>query len=106
AAQSMSSAWSSLGTASGWAAQYLGDTSGLQSQLATMQASYSGATSVTAREAALGQIISLEQAIWQTQQANRQAEVQAAQRQAQALQQQLTSVNSLLTAAQRLRAYA
>ncbi|NYT81451.1 tape measure protein [Alcaligenaceae bacterium] len=105
AAQAMSSAWSSLGASSGWASQYLGDTSGLQMQLSLMRKSFSGATDLAAREAALGKIIGLEQAIWQTGQQNRQAQVQAGQREAQALQQQLSSVNALLSAASRLKEY-
>lgn len=105
-AQAVSGAWANLGTASGWAAQHLGDSSGLQAQMGMVQASYQGATTVEGREAALGQIIALEQSIWQVEEQNRQAAAQAAQKQAQALQGQLSAVNAILGATQRLREYA
>lgn len=105
-AQAVSGAWANLGTASGWAAQYLGDSSGMKAQLAMVQASYQGATTVEGRESSLAQIIALEQSIFQADEKNRQAAAQAAQKQAQSLQGQLSSVNGILSATQRLREYA
>lgn len=106
ASNAVSNAWNSLGTASGWAAQYLGDSSGLQAQLGMVQSSYKGATTVQGREAALEQIIALEQSLWQAQERNRQAAAQAAQQQAEALQTQLSAVNALISASQSLGKYA
>lgn len=105
-AQAVSGAWANLGTASGWAAQYLGDSSGLQAQMGMVQTSYQGETTVAGRESALGQIIALEQSIWQVEEQNRQAAAQAAQKQVQALQGQLSAINSIISATQRLREYA
>lgn len=84
AAQSMAKAWSSFTTVAGLAAQYTGNTSGLTAQLGVVQGSYAGATTTEGRVAALQQIISLEQNLWQIQEQERKKAVAAEQTAAQA----------------------
>ena len=106
AAAKLSAAWASIGTASGWAAEHLLDSSGLEYQLATVRSGLANTTDVQEREAAISDIISLEQAIWDVQQKRLKKELEATQKQLEADQEKLDSAKELLEAAKSLKEYA
>ena len=105
AAQKAAAAWQNWGTAAGLGATYLGDTSGLEARRAILGSQIAGSTDPADRLAKLQELISVEQAIGQAQQASRKTELEAIQARQSALQKEVASAQQLLSAAQGLGSY-
>ncbi|MDL5036858.1 phage tail length tape measure family protein [Comamonas sp. Y6] len=106
AAQKAAAAWQGWGTAAGLSAQYLGDTSGLEARRAILGAQISASTDPADRLSKLQELISIEQAIGQAQQASRKTELDAINTRQSALQKEISAAQQLLSAAQSLGDYA
>lgn len=105
AAQEAAAAWQNWGTAAGLSATHLGDTSGLEARRAILGSQIASSTDPADRLSKLQELISVEQAIGQAQQASRKTELEAINARQSALQKEVANAQQLLSAAQGLGSY-
>ena len=106
AAAKVGEAWSSVGTASAWAAEHLKDSSGLEFQLDVVRKSLANMTDVQEREAAISKIIELEKSIFDVEQSRIEEQNKLLETQLEADREKLANAEKLLDAAKQLKEYA